>query len=1050
MKRIAPLILMIIFFLMTTLHAAEKSAYFYSFEEKVEVSISDKTIAVLARDDRVEEVKKILKRNEFRLVNEYPNGLLIYVPPKLPENATMMTYAEGLQEKYQKYVARVGLVVTPVNTKSPMLLSNDFVVQFRPDAKPEDIKEFNAKNNVKVIMENPYVKYQYLLAVTKNSKLNTLDMANYFHEKKELVEYAHPNFTRVVEDRETIPNDTLFRNQWHHRNTGQAGGTVDADIDTSWAWDISQGAAGTLIAVIDSGFNAAHPDFNLWTNPGEIAGNGIDDDANGVTDDINGWDFTGCDVVVPPPPAGCGDNNVTGGNHGTSVAGTAAATGNNNLGVTGSCPNCNLILIRRPATDFAQGLAFGYAQQLQTQIITNSWGFAIGTPCATNLCTAINNAATNGRGGLGSVVLFAMNNPNVNDCTGANPDISSLANVIAVSRATNQDQFDFSGFGNCMDLLAPSAGLGTVGAGRGTLWATTTDRTGANGYNNNSAPAGCPSVEPGPPPANARDYTMCFNGTSFATPLTAGVAGLVLTASPNLTRVQVQQLLQDTADRIEDSTGAYSNTNGFSSPATGQATHGWGRVNAFEAVTVVAPAAQGGRAGVDIFLRDNRLDWGNTEQPSNTLFEPVRGRIGHWRSMDIKVDAPPYEATPPTTANFDSFSDNTPSAISGELNRAYVRVRNRGPVSAANVTVKLLWSQFGTALPALPGDFWTAFPADSTDTSRWHPLSCAGSTSTTCAVSNLAYSGSTIAGTGADPSQIVQFDFPAPAIDATLANHFCMLAIVDSPQDRVSAASRASTVVDDITPTDNNVTHRNYHNLESGDRSASERFYVRNPTDRQLRVVLRANAPEGWLVELDKLAFDVPFNLAAGKEVLVTARVNTPMKGATGEVEIYQERLDGKKPRLMGGLTLGFTPKQPPDGSGDSDPAKGASTYLVGTFDLRENHNTVIYLVNPTAQSLQALVTFFDDKERPLSCVRKNLGPNGLLEFNVREYVNKAQLGVTKVIALSQNNDKPTLGLVGNQRFISSGQVSETPLHAIQNEVLLNGEYERIRGACNP
>ena len=214
------------------------------------------------------------------------------------------------------------------------------------------------------------------------------------------------------------------------------------------------------------------------------------------------------------------------------------------------------MLLRLPTSDFAQSLSFGYARTMGAQIITNSWGFAIGTPCTTNLCNAITNAATNGRGGLGAVVLFAMNNPNVNDCTGANPDISSLANVIAVSRATNFDRFDFSGFGNCMDVLAPTAGVGTVGAGRGTLWITTTDRVGANGYNNGSFPAGCPTAATLPPPANAQDYTGCFNGTSAATPITAGVVGLMLSANSALTRAQVQNVLQDTADKIESVTAA--------------------------------------------------------------------------------------------------------------------------------------------------------------------------------------------------------------------------------------------------------------------------------------------------------------------------------------------------------------------------------------------------------------------------------------------------------------------------------------------------------------
>ena len=105
------------------------------------------------------------------------------------------------------------------------------------------------------------------------------------------------------------------------------------------------------------------------------------------------------------------------------------------------------------------------------------------------------------------------------------------------------------------------------------------------------------------------------------------------------------------------------------------------------------------------------------------------------------------------------------------------------------------------------------FPSDSTDTSQWHPLDCTGTSSSVCTINNLTYSGASVANTVSDGAQIVSFDFPAPAIDPLLANHFCLTAMVESPQDPISPDSKGSFVVDNITPNDNNVTHRNYHNL---------------------------------------------------------------------------------------------------------------------------------------------------------------------------------------------------------------------------------------------
>jgi len=592
-------------------------------------------------------------------------------------------------------------------------------------------------------------------------------------------------------------------------------------------------------------------------------------------------------------------------------------------------------------------------------------------------------------------------------------------------------------FGNCIDILSPTRWSPSDPIATGTLAITTTDRSGAAGYNNTSPACIGGLAEP----AN-QAYTNCFSGTSSATPLAAGAAGLVLSVNNTLTPTQLQRLLQDTADKIEDSVGSYAVGNGYSTPA-GTPTHAFGRLNAFEAVRVAAPVAQGGKDGVDIFMRDNRLDWGNTEQPSNTLFEATRGYIGHWRSEDIKVDAPPY-AIAPTAATFDSFVDETPSAAPGAVNRVYVRVRNRGPVTAEQINVKLHWTQFGTALPALPGDFWTVFPANSADTTQWHPLNCAGSASSVCTITNLAYSGSSVAATAADVAQIVQFDFPAPPIDPLLANHFCLLAMADSSQDPISAVSKASSVADFITPTDNNVTHRNYQNLSTdASDSFEERFFVRNPTRERMRARLRLEAPERWKIDVDRFGFGQPFDLDPGREVLVTATMSLPALGERGEISIIQDRYDGKTFVPLGAVTFGLAPTDP---SGDT--AGGASAYLVGTYDQRKGMQTLLHVVNPSAKYLRVVATFFDDNEKPLKCVREKMSPNDLWEIDVQKLAIKAPIGVVKILALHERENLPEIGLVANQRLVAKGiALTETGLHSIQPG-LIKAEMGRILSVC--
>ena len=142
------------------------------------------------------------------------------------------------------------------------------------------------------------------------------------------VRHAEPDWLSTPD---LIPNDPLFSDQWGLRNVHQAHpvwdpppstyrGVAGADGGVAEAWDTTEGSPTTIVAVIDSGVDLSHPDLgaNLWTNPGEIPSNGVDDDDNGYVDDVNGWDFYAGDDV-PQDANG----------HGTHVAGIVAAEADN-------------------------------------------------------------------------------------------------------------------------------------------------------------------------------------------------------------------------------------------------------------------------------------------------------------------------------------------------------------------------------------------------------------------------------------------------------------------------------------------------------------------------------------------------------------------------------------------------------------------------------------------------------------------------------------------------------------------------------------------------
>jgi Subtilase family len=796
-------------------------------------------------------------------------------------------------------VRQAGLVARKPGNPTPNLVSNQLVV--KGTATPSAL--IAAFPGLRLLAPNPYVPGQFLVAGPERSDAFALSASI---RATTGVQWALPNFVSMVFPHEYIPTDPLFANQWHHRNLGASGGTTTADARTTLAWDFTTGSSSTLLTIYELfGFDIAHEDLaaNLWTNTGETAGNGIDDDGNGYIDDVNGWNFTPCSSS---PGAGCGSNTMTPAAdtdddaHGTSVAGVAVAA-DNAAGGLGSCPGCKFQpTFTDPAGgDFYISIPFDYAAANGASIINCSWGGGGSWPVTQ---TAITNAASTGRGGLGTVVFFSAGNNPDDVCTGVDQsDFVSHPDVIGITSSSNLDKkVTGHGYGDCIGLMAPTRWGAQDPTPTGTLAVTTSDRTGATGFNTNNDQ--CTSfglVE------NANtNYTDCFSGTSSASPLAAGVAGLMLSADSTLTRLQVKYALQDTADKIEDSSGDYDTASGFSAVNT----HGYGRVNAFEAVRLVSPESDDGRANTDIFVRDNRLDWGNTDQDSNVLLEPTRGFLAHWKSEDIKVDAPPLEATAPATnADFEAFVHE--NAAAGALNRVYVRVRNRGHVTAGSVDVKLHWAFAGAGLPDLPSDFWTAWPADSADTTIWHPLGLE-------TISNLEYSGASLATTPTDAAQIVAFDFTAPAIDPANPNpdHHCLLAVIDEPsQDRpdplLSATTAGDFIPDDLTPRDNNVTHRNITVVDMGGASDyMNRIYIANPVSHPVSVILRGRAPSGWSVTIDGHPLNTPFMLAPKERRLVTVRIHRG--GPQGaEVGVIQETMIQQGKKVTGGMTYHVKPR---------------------------------------------------------------------------------------------------------------------------------------------
>lgn len=407
------------------------------------------------------------------------------------------------------------LFVNATEEKKPSFIEDELIIKF----KKNNINLSSTEGTVSTLnfaqtvgMSQTDINTEFNFSVWKNKNENySLEELITALEKSSLIESVQKNYIYYPN---VTPNDTNFNNLWSQTNTGQSvnstSGTSDSDIDATEAWDIRTDASSVIVAVTDTGILTTHPDLtgNLWTNTGETSGNGIDDDGNGYIDDIYGYDF-------PNNTGNISDFN----GHGTHVAGTIGAKGNNGIGVSGVSWDVKLMPLVIFEPDSVTGdpiastsdilKAFTYAKNNGANIINASWG-------GYSFDSLIKESIEAMPGVL--FIVAAGNETNNNEITPIYPANYNLPNIISIA-ATDQDDdiASFSNYGTTtVDLAAPGVNI----------YSTTKD--GNYGY---------------------------MNGTSMATPLVSGMAALILAEKPNLTPSQVKSLLISYSDSISNLNG---------------------------------------------------------------------------------------------------------------------------------------------------------------------------------------------------------------------------------------------------------------------------------------------------------------------------------------------------------------------------------------------------------------------------------------------------------------------------------------------------------------
>lgn len=361
------------------------------------------------------------------------------------------------------------------------------------------------------------------------------------------VEYAHPNYVGHLV---YTPDDPYLASSG---SWGQPRPDLwDLKLmRTEEAWNVTRGS-GVVVAVVDSGVDINHPDLqgNVWTNPGEIPDNGVDDDGNGYVDDVHGWNILSGNGQI-------GDSM----GHGTHVAGTIAAQDNNSMGVVGVAPDAKIMSVgvfaMRSETDvFALGQAILYAAQNGADVINNSWG-ACGVSCPS---IPVLEEAVRTAHEAGSVVVFAAGNE-TSDIRTRSPQ-NQPESIVVTATTPSDERAAFSNFG-LVDVAAPGSGdpndpivdpsyglLSLRSAACQEPWICNADRNVGDGY-------------------------VRLAGTSMAAPHVAGAAALILSQHPDYSPEQVRQVLRRA--------GVDANGNGY------DADLGYGRIDSARSVLEPTP-----------------------------------------------------------------------------------------------------------------------------------------------------------------------------------------------------------------------------------------------------------------------------------------------------------------------------------------------------------------------------------------------------------------------------------------------------------------------------
>jgi thermitase len=517
--------------------AQTTSPFFYYFQgTRIPLKLNPARIAVRFKSDVDEPTRRSVSDDTGDIqsydarLEEQPLSLSL-LPVRVGHDAL-----GAIQKLKQRAEVQVAGRVFQFDDGAQYAETDEFIARFKPGLSPVAIAMFNLANGVQLARAQEFSKRVLLLRPLPGNSHSALDLANTYVESG-WVEFAEPNFVIIQPGTRQVPfapapkspitpNDPGFPLQWSLQNTGQFQGSgPGADINAPAAWGVTTGANQIKIAIIDEGVDST----NL---------------------DLQGKVLTGINVTVFPNNTNTSPNLNN--NHGTAVAGIAAANSNNGQGIAGVCWMCQILPVKVAFEDangnwvtttaqLAAGI--GWAWQNGADVLSNSWTMSAASD---DVKTSIVEAYLGGRNGYGSTLVFAAGNNNSSTITFP-ANLNKYVIAVGASNWCDQrktptnnscnfnDSSWGSNYGGVLDVIAPGEAILTT--------------------------------------CNGSNCYAYFSGTSASTPMVAGVVGLLYSLSPNLQPQDVQNVLQQGAIDLP--------------PPGKDFQSGYGRVDAYRAITAL-------------------------------------------------------------------------------------------------------------------------------------------------------------------------------------------------------------------------------------------------------------------------------------------------------------------------------------------------------------------------------------------------------------------------------------------------------------------------------